>query len=87
MFSISFTSLSILLLFPLSMLCIVSDSVSSNIYEVLLINPSLNVFVFGDFNVHYKDWLTYSVGTDRPGELCYNFSFSNDLIQMADFPT
>ena len=68
-------------------LCMVFDSVSSNIDEVLLINPSANVFVFGDFNVHHKDWLTYSGGTDRPGELCYNFSISNDLTQMVNFPT
>ena len=40
-----------------------------NIDEVLSINPSANVFVFGDFNVHHKDWLTYSGGTDKPGEL------------------
>ena len=33
------------------------------------------------------DWLTYSGGTDRPGELCYNFSVSNDLTQMVNFPT
>ena len=39
------------------------------------------------FNVHHKDWLTYSGGTDWPGELCYNFSFSNDLTQMVNFPT
>ena len=52
-----------------------------------MINPSANVFVFGDFNVHHKDWLTYSSGTDRPGELCYNFSISNDLTQMVNFPT
>ena len=52
-----------------------------------MINPSANVFVFGDFNVHHKDWLTYSGGTDRPGELCYNFSISNDLTQMVNFPT
>ena len=26
------------------------------------------------FNVHHKDWLTCSGGTDRPGELCCNFS-------------
>ena len=39
-------------------------SISSNIDEVLLINPSVNVFVFGDFNDHHKDWLTYSSGTD-----------------------
>ena len=57
----------------------VFDSISSNIDEILSINPSANVFVFGDFNVHHKDWLTYSGGTDRPGELCYSFSISNDL--------
>ena len=31
------------------------DSISFNIDEVLSINPSANVFVFGDFNVHHKD--------------------------------
>ena len=67
--------------------CTVFYSILSNIDEVLLINPSANVFVFGDFNVHHKDWLTYSGGTDRPGELCYNFSISNDLTQMVNFPT
>ena len=38
-------------------------------------------------NIHHKDWLTYSGGTDRPGELCYNSSISYDLTQMVDFPT
>ena len=68
-------------------LCTVFDSISSNIDEVFLINPSANVFIFGDFNIHHKDWLTYSGGTDRPGELCYNFSISNDLTQIVNFPT
>ena len=45
------------------------------------------MFIFGDFHVHHKDWLTYSGGTDRPGELCYNFSISNDLTQMVNFAT
>ena len=36
---------------PSSSLCTVFDSISSNIDEVLSINPSANVFVFGDFNV------------------------------------
>ena len=72
---------------PSSALCTVFDSISSNIDEVLSINPSANGFVFGDFNVHHKDWLTYSSRTDRPGELCYNFSISNDLTQMVNFPT
>ena len=53
---------------PSSSLCMVSDAISSNIDEVLSINPSANVFVFVDFNVHHTEWLTYSGGTDRPGE-------------------
>ena len=72
---------------PSSSLCLVFDSISCNIDKVLLINPSANVFVFGDFNVHHKDWFTYSSGTDRHGELCYNFSILNDLTQMVNFPT
>ena len=40
---------------PSLSLCMVFDSISSNIDEVLSINPSANVFVFGDFNVHHKD--------------------------------
>ena len=37
-----------------SLLCIVLDSTSSNIDEVLSMNPSA-VFVFGDLNVHHKN--------------------------------
>ena len=82
------TSLSVLLLSPYwspyLLSCIVFDLISSNIDEVLSINLSANVFMFGYFNVHHKDWLTYSAGTDRPGELCH---ISNDLTQMVNFPT
>ena len=56
---------------PLS-LCTLFDSVSSKIGKVLSINLSANVFVFGD---------------SRSVEICYNFSFSNDLSQMVNFPT
>ena len=52
----------------------------SNIDEVVSIHPSANAFVFGDFNIHHKDWLTYSRGAD---ELCSNFSISDDV----NFPT
>ena len=45
------------------------------------------MFVFGDFNIHHEDCLTYSGCTDRSGELCYNFSFSDNLTQMVNFPT
>ena len=89
MFSTCFTSLSVLLLFPLLMtsLCTVLDSFSSNIDEVLSINPSANVFVFGDFNIHHKDWLTYSGGTDRLVNSVIIFFISNDLTQIVNFPT
>ena len=54
---------------PSSSLCTVFDSISSNTDEVLSINPSANVFVFWDFPIHHKEWLTYSGGTDRPVKL------------------
>ena len=54
---------------------------------MLSINSSAYVFVFGDFNVHYKDWLTNSGCTDTHGELCYNSSILNDLTQMVNVPT
>ena len=72
---------------PSSSLSTVFDSISSNIDEVLSVNPSADVFVFGDFNINHKDQLIYSGGTDRPCELCYNFSISNDLTQMFNFHT
>ena len=56
-------------------------------FFVLSINPSANAFVFGDFNIHHKDWLTYSGGIDRHGELCYIFSISNNFTQIVNFPT
>ena len=64
----------------------VFDTISSNIDEVLSTNPS-SVFVFEDFNVYHKDWLTYTGNTDRSGELCHNFSLSNDLNQMVNICT
>ena len=53
---------------PSLFLCMVFDSISSNI------NPFVNVFVFGDFSIHHKNWLTYSCGNDRSDGLCYNIS-------------
>ena len=37
--------------------------------------------------MYHKDWLTYSVGTDRPSEFCYDLFISNDLTKMVHFPT
>ena len=59
--------------------CMFFDFISSNIDEILSINPSGNLFVFGDFDVHHKDWPTYSGGTDWSVEFCYMFSISYDL--------
>ena len=54
-----FTSLSVLLLFPLSITfmnhIVFMYAISSNVDKVLLISLSANVFVFEDFNVHRKD--------------------------------
>ena len=87
MFSSGFTSLSALLLFPqlitFFVVCMVFESISSNIDQVLLINPSANVFVFGDLNVYHKHWLIYFGGTDRSG----NFFVSDNLTRMANFTT
>ena len=44
-------------------LCTVFYSILSNIGEVISINPSVNVFVFGDLSVHHNDCLTCSDGT------------------------
>ena len=49
-------------------------------------NPS-TLFVFGDLNIHHKDWLTYSGVTDGPGEPSFNFSISKDFTQTVNFPT
>ena len=48
---------------PSLSLCSVFDSIWSNIDEVLSINSSANVFVFGDLDVDHKDCLSYSGGT------------------------
>ena len=62
-------------------------SISSSIDELLSNNPFAIMFVFVYFNVHHQGWLIYSSGTDRPGELCCNFSITNDLTQMVNLPT
>ena len=50
------------------------ESEKKHISIVLSINPSANLFVFGDFNVHHKDWLTYSDWeTLWTVIICYNF--------------
>ena len=75
-FLIAFTSFRVLLLFlyqsSFSSLCKVFYAISSNTDKILSINPSADVFVFGDSAIHFMGWLTYSGGTVRPAELCYD---------------
>ena len=54
---------------------------------VLPINLSGNAFVFGKFNVQYKNCLSCSGGTDRHGESCYYCSISSELTRMVNFST
>ena len=44
---------------PSLSLCTVFDSISCNADEVLSFNPSADVFVFADFNVHLKNWFRW----------------------------
>ena len=60
---------------------------SYSIDEVFPINPSVNVFIFGEFSNHHKDELTFSDGTGGPSKLCYNFAISNDFTLKLNFPT
>ena len=59
-----------------SSLCTAFEPISSITDEVLSINPSANVFLFGDFKAQHEDWITYFDGNDRPGKL------SNKLTQL-----
>ena len=54
---------------PSSSLPTVLGSILFDIDGVLSIKISANLFVFGDFNIHNKDWITYSGRADRAGEL------------------
>ena len=65
--------------------CMVFDSVSSNVDDVLSINPSTNVFVFGDFNIHHKDLLTYLV--ELIDLVNSAVIFQNKLTHIVNFPT
>jgi len=62
------------------------DSISNSIDNVLLNHPTANIFVFGDFNVHNRDWLKFSTNTDAPGNYVFDFAVSHALTQVVDFP-
>ena len=65
----------------------VFDSISSNIDEVLSINPSANVFVFGDFNLHHKNWNDLTQMVNFPTRIpdCDSHSLALlDLFRSSD---
>ena len=68
-------------------MCTAFDAISSNIDEILSINPSANVFVFGDFNICHKDVLTFptwiSVGDSHGPGLYYLFIYSGASICLS----
>ena len=73
---------------PKSQDCSVVNSVSTAIDTALTRQPSANIFVFGDFNVHHEEWLApYSYNTDDSGIQTYNFAISQSLTQIVNFPT
>ena len=60
MFLTDFTSLNVFFFLyrsPFLALCKVFNSISTNMDDVLSINPFTNVFVFQGFNIHHKDWI------------------------------
>ena len=84
--SSGFTSLSVLLPFPTLIIFFVFSTVFhvilSNIDQVLLINSYANVFVFENFNIDHKDWLSYSGETDSDSWLWLSMSCSFGLISF-----
>ena len=49
------------------------------------LHPNADILVFGDFNVHHQEWLIHS--NNLSGLEAYNFSISQSLTQIVDFPT
>ena len=79
---------SVLYLFPLSISFFLSmhsfDSISSKFSQSTCMLMCLSLETLTSI---IRTGLTYSGGTDRPGELSYNSSISNDLTQVVNFPT
>ena len=71
---------------PLS-LCTVFDSISSNIDEVLSINPSANVFIYGDLKSIIRTGLPILMKLIYLVNSVIIYSISIDLTQMVNFPT
>ena len=71
---------------PSTQNCLILQCISDSIDKALSENPSANIVVCGDFNVHHSEWLGSSF-TDNAGIETFNFSVSQNLTQIIDFPT
>jgi len=63
-----------------SILGFLSDSIDRALYD----NPSSNIVVCNDFNIHHFEWLG---SADTAGLEAFKFSVSQNLSQIVDFPT
>ena len=53
----------------------------------LVLQPSANIIVYGDFNAHDTEWLCHTHTADVAGLFCQEFAMAQDLTQIVDFPT
>ena len=53
----------------------------------LVLQPSANIMVCGDFNAHNTELLCHSHTTDIAGLFCQEFAMAQDLTQVVDLPT
>ena len=67
-------------IYPTHSLLFVITSFSSNIDQVHCWCTFLSIL-----DVHHKDWLTYSGGTNTPCELCYNFYTQMTFFRILNF--
>ena len=71
-----------------SQCCSVIDTVSSSIDNALLFASSCKHFCLLVTSTSINsDWLKYSNGTNSSGIAAYNFSLSQSITQLVDFPT
>ena len=62
------------------------DYLNSEIEDILSSSPFSEIITFGAFNVHHRQWLSFSFH-DPAGELAFNFSIQNNLEQLVHLPT
>ena len=55
--------------------------------KALMLHPSANIMVCGDFNAHNIEWLKYPHAADIAGIYSTEDALAHDLTQMIDFPT